>query len=1096
MNIYDYPKFAEALCQNGPIVFLCGAGLSISLGDHAEGWVNWIRRSKTYMSTAEADTLEKKIGSFSASELINAASYCLSTLKTNGTYTAFMDSTIGNLALKNHSLANALALLARCGDIFATTNYDRLIESATGIDYLSYDTPGEILRMLQSQRKNSVIHLHGVYDPIVGKDNIVADQAQYDDVLQNQGAQFIQNLLSSSTLIMLGCGATVDDPNLKGFMSFAAEQLKLNIPYFYLYRDGDNISDLQPNVTPVCYGSAHTDFPAAMEQIANFRIRFRYRDTGIIKVNPYIRNRTTAAASYRMHYLNAFSKFIGRQAELDQLNKFCQSNQPIQWWALVGEGGIGKSRLVYQWLQNLPNNWFGFFASISENTDAFQRFQPFSNTVMVFDYVLGNENQCAQVLTVLLDKFEFSQFQLRILLIDRRYGNTAYSWYDRMIHSMDMQHQLVFQEYLYNSKPGLSPLQISALSEAEEIEFVSSYLTSYLSQVADAAVKRKYESQIRPTAEQIHKNFHEALRSEYDRPLFLAIYTELWIYKDGDVSISDLDEMLSEFLSREEDRWISILGNSKELLNDYVKALALASATDMVCFKDDNGAYQPAIERLQQFLFTSQRPGKKQPDYSELFIYQEFARDFSMDLKDPDAIHEEVLRRRSDPSYLLRDENGRPILLTILEPLYPDIIKEFLVDYYVPEQEWDVFAHAARMGTTTEFDLFLSHAIDDFPDKTSYMAMEFSPLEDERDRFGQYIFVLIRMRDLDNFEQIADTLCSSSLREPFLVYELEAWRRMAVVLEERKNFQRMHRISLKCLEYLLARLDSKIVQDSAPEIMESFYIGFHNAEETELAADYLEHCNSIAESIPEDGYIATQCIAFFAQQMILWMREDNKRSISYCWEQIMKFQRRFPDDTDNLDYIADCSEPLYDYYAEHNLPGRKRRLLHNIEEIYDQTPYVDIADILAVMEANEHAAYEPPQYTDPHKAEYLASAEERIKQLYEQFPDEEQVVLGYAYLRSYNYISWLDFPRPIDEQLIPLFRSWLEKYPDSTLELGERYGYILFEKWLYLASTEDINGANAVYSELRQLEAKLSKEYPDEENGLKCIFEQNHIWQL
>ena len=37
MKISDYPKFESALSQGRPIIFLCGAGLSVSLGDHAKG---------------------------------------------------------------------------------------------------------------------------------------------------------------------------------------------------------------------------------------------------------------------------------------------------------------------------------------------------------------------------------------------------------------------------------------------------------------------------------------------------------------------------------------------------------------------------------------------------------------------------------------------------------------------------------------------------------------------------------------------------------------------------------------------------------------------------------------------------------------------------------------------------------------------------------------------------------------------------------------------------------------------------------------------------------------------------------------------------
>ena len=111
----------------------------------------------------------------------------------------------------------------------------------------------------------------------------------------------------------------MDDPNLKGFMSFASKQLHLNIPYFYLHKAGDDLSDLGPNVIPVCYGMEYSDLSNAVEDMANYRIRTRYRDSGIIRVNPYVKTRKSFTASYRLHYLNEFCKFVGREKELVEL---------------------------------------------------------------------------------------------------------------------------------------------------------------------------------------------------------------------------------------------------------------------------------------------------------------------------------------------------------------------------------------------------------------------------------------------------------------------------------------------------------------------------------------------------------------------------------------------------------------------------------------------------------------------------------------------------------------------------------------------------------------------------------------------------------
>lgn len=602
MKISDYPKFESALSQGRPIIFLCGAGLSVSLGDHAKGWIGWLKEGKAYLSDVEAEELDRRFGSYSASELIDAASFLIEALRKNGNYTAYMDSTIGSLRVQNKKLANALALFVRCGDYFATTNYDKLLEEVTGLGYYTYNMPGKIVQMLSGQAEMSVIHLHGIYDAATNTDDIVADQKQYEDVIANQGAQFIQNLISTCTLVILGCGATVDDPNLKGFMSFASKQLHLNIPYFYLHKAGDDLSDLGPNVIPVCYGMEYSDLSNAVEDMANYRIRTRYRDSEIIRVNPYVKTRKSFTASYRLHYLNEFCKFVGREKELVELNKFCSADKELLWWSLVGKGGIGKSRLVYQWLKQLSNNWFGFFAKTDVDVERYREFKPFSDTVIVIDYVLGNEDKCATIVTTLFERFEYSRFKLRLLFVDRRYQNNENNWYDRIVGKMDMQTRLWFQECSYNNKTTLSPLVISELSEEEELEFINVYLEAYLNNVADDDTKVKYSSVLPDTVDQIYSNFKTALKEECDRPLFVAVYTELWIYKDGCISVTSLDEMLAAFLKREEDRWLLCLDNHSNLLKDYVKLLALASASVLVCLDDDQGIYQQAAQNLQQYI--------------------------------------------------------------------------------------------------------------------------------------------------------------------------------------------------------------------------------------------------------------------------------------------------------------------------------------------------------------------------------------------------------------------------------------------------------------------------------------------------------------
>lgn len=184
-------------------------------------------------------------------------------------------------------------------------------------------------------------------------------------------------------------------------------------------------------------------------------------------------------------------------------------------------------------------------------------------------------------------------------------------------------------------------------------------------------------------------------------------------------------------------------------------------------------------------------------------------------------------------------------------------------------------------------------------------------------------------------------------------------------------------------------------------------------------------------------------------------------------------------DEDILKAIAGAADALYDIYRENQVPGRRRKLLKDMERIFDETHNADVANALAILEANEHTIYDPPAVFDSNKSEILLSTENKLKEIYEAFPNEGKVVLGYSYLVSWNYVTWLDFPRPIDEELIPLFKKWIRKFPENKLELMEYYSFILFEKWLYMDSLDNISEANKIYYEIKAIADELSKDYAD-----------------
>lgn len=94
-HISEYPQLLNTVLSTQKVVYLCGAGASMSLGSHRLSWANWIIEGKKYLTMPEQGELDRRIGSWTSEELIDAATFLLGSLKRSDLYRTFMDKTIG-----------------------------------------------------------------------------------------------------------------------------------------------------------------------------------------------------------------------------------------------------------------------------------------------------------------------------------------------------------------------------------------------------------------------------------------------------------------------------------------------------------------------------------------------------------------------------------------------------------------------------------------------------------------------------------------------------------------------------------------------------------------------------------------------------------------------------------------------------------------------------------------------------------------------------------------------------------------------------------------------------------------------------------------
>lgn len=677
-DLSKYPDFWEAVTRD-ELVYLFGSGISGALSNARCGWKNWILDGIGYLEDkALAERLEEKIEQdSSARSLIDIAGTVIKITKDENHYAEWMHAFIETPSVQNRSLADTLKKLLVTQDVFVTTNYDRLLEQATGLGTISYDRPDLAFSMLDQHRSTAVLHIHGVYDSKNNVDSIVADQEQYDRVLDDKGAQFIQNILGTRTLILICCGGTADDVNIAQFLQFAKTHLKMDRTYYFLYReDGMPLTDMPKNIQCIPYGTEYSDLQPFLEDMAQARIRARIENEPLILRTAYTEKCADAYGLAEYHFSNEYLKFCGRKVELARLENFAETDAPFSWWAVTGQAGAGKSRLSYELLHRLERSYFAFFLDTSVDVGRVGEFKPFTDTFIIIDYIKGNEGRTAQFIAKLLDLFEPTSYKLRLLLLERDNQLLTGSWYQLLEESLDTGHRMRFLNGEYNTDISSRDhrfLYLDDLDEEAVVELIGDI----------CAKKRLPEDTYRDV--QLKNEYGKKFEQLKFRPLFLQLYVEAWI-DNGCIQVDyrNYEELLRSVLTKEQERILNAVGGDVAACTSLIRLLIRACISDTLSLDALPELYRQDWQNVKQYNKQHSLPGMQRK--------------------------ERLITLVTDAEQSLKIEEA------VLEPMYPDIIKEAMFLYYADEDELDEIGEELWANCPQSFMTFLSRVLIDFAD--------------------------------------------------------------------------------------------------------------------------------------------------------------------------------------------------------------------------------------------------------------------------------------------------------------------------------------------------------------------------------------------
>ena len=315
-----------------------------------------------------------------------------------------------------------------------TTNFDGVLEyvfSRQGSTFERVVEPHDpsLLTQLRQRDIHGLFKLHGdIGKETTSLDRLVFTKTQYDDVYCT-GGELIDELkqwYQNQTLLFLGCSLAMDktmevlrdvasaNPGIRHFaiVGCKKEQRSELLDRF-----------MELGIDAIFYDDSNHD---AVRVILE-RLLEETDSAGYKRLCRSRRSVVPAAEEKRpLMFDSEYFPFSGREAELARLAEFCEAEDQLLWWAVTGPGGMGKSRLVFEFCKTMRKQGWSihrFEASPSRGSEA-RRLEELpgwtpeaGKTIVVLDDVQAYmESVCAWMTR--MDCTPRSE-DLRILLLER-----------------------------------------------------------------------------------------------------------------------------------------------------------------------------------------------------------------------------------------------------------------------------------------------------------------------------------------------------------------------------------------------------------------------------------------------------------------------------------------------------------------------------------------------------------------------------------------------------------------------------------------------------------------------------------------------------
>ena len=811
----------------------------------------------------------------------------------------------------------------------------------------------------------------------------------------------------------------------------------------------------------------------------------------------------------------------GRTVELNDLSSFLQDKEKFLWRTILGEGGIGKSRLILEWMKTMPSSWFGFFAY--KKPEKAHLFVPFADTVVAFDYVLGQEQQCADTIAAFIEAFSDSPYKLRIVLLERHQRASEYDWLIELKRKMPNEARLEFEAGTY-SKPVLT---IGPLDEKDEASYIENYLEAYLPLLGTSAFIDECKADKANKAKIIQSKFRNSMSAPCLRPLFLSVFIEVWLSKEGRTNLTSTEELLSEYLNKEKKRWKLILGDDI-LVDSYLRVLSVACIVGIFNITDVQGTNylaedcnrlisffdarsgRPGADNLFEDLFVSVSEQEDDPAQPTLFelLYQQMDKEpqkaesggssKSLDQDEKFSLLAPYVKLSADPQEvylnmrvrggvateeekqkLIQLQNQRtqkekmlPDHAWLMEPCFPDVINEYIVDYVVNVRDAERFAKLVKSNSVMGFVKFISLALDDWPESDVFPKIAITPPDEELNDSEYYLGLMSRISAIKDIAAVEDVLLE---REPiFQRYELELWRRIAIVLTDRGDIRRLYNSGLKYIRFLKEISEKVTIRDEAVDAIEAYCVGLHNAEAVDEYGAFLKKCGELTQLLADNKRIAVICCQNYGRLMHLRLYKNVNAEIQEEWNAIVEILKQCNYDEDVYKNVLDAVEEYFRTLVQRKKEDKLFELERFMAQVYEENGRCEAAEVAALCLANlynsgGHRKITPDEY-------------ETIKKYLQKFPESMHIRAAFIIASEAIYSPSAEYKR-VPDKIINKAKQWSEQYPKK-IEFQEAYFGLLFSRLKYAQAQDMRNEQRRVYREMKTVAERANYSEYNESNQL------------